>query len=69
MFSSNKFVFKSKNKPNKTNSLWKEKNVTLKEKHLHAKYHALFQLCFTKFSPKKVYIPIQACIGNKNPSI
>jgi hypothetical protein len=35
-----------------------EKNVTLKEKHLHAKYQALFQLCFTKFSQKKV------CISN-----
>jgi hypothetical protein len=28
----------------------------VKEKHLHAKYHALFQLCFTKCSQKKVYI-------------
>jgi hypothetical protein len=33
-------------------SSWKEKNVTLKEKLLHAKNQALFQLCFTKFSPK-----------------
>jgi hypothetical protein len=36
----------------KSVSLWKETNVTLKEKHLHAKYQALFQLCFTKFSQK-----------------
>jgi hypothetical protein len=40
----------------KSVSSWKEKNVTLKEKHLHAKKkQALFQLCFTKFSPK-IYI-------------
>jgi hypothetical protein len=31
----------------------KEKNVTLKEKHLHAKTQALFQLRFTNFSQKK----------------
>jgi hypothetical protein len=36
----------------KSVSSWKEKNVALKEKHLHAKNQALFQLCFTKFSPK-----------------
>jgi hypothetical protein len=34
----------------KSVSSWKEKNVALKEKHLHAKNQALFQLCFTKFS-------------------
>jgi hypothetical protein len=37
----------------KSLSSWKEKNVTLKEKHLHSqKKQALFQLCFTKFSQK-----------------
>jgi hypothetical protein len=35
---------------NKSVGSWKEKNVTLKEKHLHAKKQALFQQCFTKFS-------------------
>jgi hypothetical protein len=41
----------------KSVSSWKEKNVTLKEKHLHAKKkQALFQLCFTKFSQKNILI-------------
>jgi hypothetical protein len=31
---------------------WKEKNVTQKEKHQHAKNQALFQLCLTTFSQK-----------------
>jgi hypothetical protein len=36
-------------------SSWKEKNVMLKEKHLHAKKkQALFQLCFIKISPKNI---------------
>jgi hypothetical protein len=41
----------------KSVSSWKEKNVTLKEKHLHAKKkQALFQLYFTKFSQKNILI-------------
>jgi hypothetical protein len=41
----------------KSVSSWKEKNVTLKEKHLHAKRNqALFQLYFTKFSQKNILI-------------
>jgi hypothetical protein len=35
-------------------SSWKEKNVTLKEKHLHAKKQALLQLCLTKFLQKSI---------------
>ena len=46
-------VVLNKNWRKQSVSLWKEENVMLKEKHLHAKYQALFQLCFTKFSQKK----------------
>ena len=35
-------------------SPWKENNVRPKERHLHAKKYALFQLCFTKVSQKKI---------------
>jgi hypothetical protein len=45
----------------KSLSSWKEKNVTLKEKQSSAfqkktKKQALFQLCFTNLSHKKLYI-------------
>jgi hypothetical protein len=40
----------------KSVSSWKEKNVTLKEKHLHAKSHALFQGYFVTRYMRKLCV-------------
>jgi hypothetical protein len=44
----------------------KEKNVTLKEKHLHAKTQALFQLRFTNFLQKSIHIKCYYLKKRKN---